>query len=81
MPLPNMHNVCIAATLNIDGTFFESSKNKIMASNKPTGDGSRKGAVKHRSQGENSKTDLMTKRNTEDGKYMDVKTREVNLKV
>lgn len=45
-----------------------------MASNKPTGDNSRKGAVKQRSQSENSKTSLMTKRNTEDGKFMDVKT-------
>jgi hypothetical protein len=45
-----------------------------MASNKPIGDNSRKGAVKKRSQGENSKTSLMAKRNTEDGKFMDVKT-------
>ncbi len=45
-----------------------------MATNNPTGDNARKGAVKKRSQGENSKTSLMTKRNAEDGKFMDVKT-------
>lgn len=45
-----------------------------MATNNPTGDNSRKGAVKKRSQGENPKTKLMTKRDTEDGKFMDVKT-------
>jgi hypothetical protein len=44
-----------------------------MASNKPTGDNSRKGAVKQRSQAENPKTDLMTKRNTKTGEFMDVK--------
>lgn len=45
-----------------------------MASNKPTGDNSRKGAVKQRSQSQNPKTGLMTKRNTGDGEFMDVKT-------
>ena len=45
-----------------------------MASNKPTGDNSRKGAVKKRSQVENPQTGLMTKRNKEDGQFMDVKT-------
>lgn len=45
-----------------------------MASNKPTRDNSRKGAVKNRSQTENTKTGLMTKRNKEDGKFLDVKT-------
>jgi hypothetical protein len=45
-----------------------------MASNKPTGDNARKGAVRKRSQSENSKTGLMTKRNKETGEYMDVKT-------
>jgi hypothetical protein len=49
-------------------------KKNIMASNKPTGDNSRKGAVKGRSQSQNTKTDLMTKRNTKDGEFMDVKT-------
>ena len=51
-----------------------------MATNNPTGDNSRKGAVKKRSQGENPKTNLMTKRNTEDGKYMDVKTSGIKFK-
>ena len=45
-----------------------------MASNKPTGDNSRKGAVKKRSQGENPRTSLMTKRDKESGEFMDVKT-------
>ena len=45
-----------------------------MASNKPTGDNSRKGAVRKRSQAENPKTGLMTKRDKETGEYMDIKT-------
>ena len=45
-----------------------------MASNKPVGDNSRKGAVKKRSQSENPKTTLMTKRDKESGEFMDVKT-------
>jgi hypothetical protein len=45
-----------------------------MASNKPTGDNARKGAVRKRSQGENPKTGLMTKRDRQSGEYMDVKT-------
>jgi len=44
-----------------------------MATNPPK-DGSRKGAVKERSQVKNSKTGLWTKRNAETGKFMDVKT-------
>lgn len=45
-----------------------------MASNKPTGDNARKGAVRKRSQVENTKTSLMTKRNKENGQFMDEKT-------
>lgn len=45
-----------------------------MASNKPTGDNSRKGAVRKRTQAENPKTGLMTKRSKESGEYMDVKS-------
>jgi len=45
-----------------------------MASNKPTGDNSRKGAVKQRSQVQNPQTDLMTKRDTKTGEFMAVKT-------
>ncbi len=45
-----------------------------MASNKPAGDNSRKGAVKQRSQVENTKTGLMTKREKSSGEFMDVKT-------
>lgn len=45
-----------------------------MATNKPVGDNARKGAVKKRSQVLNSKTNLYVKRDTETGKFMDVKT-------
>lgn len=45
-----------------------------MAKNKPVGDNARKGAVKQRSQVLNPKTNLYVKRNTETGKFMDVKT-------
>ena len=44
-----------------------------MAKNKPIGDNSRKGAVKDRSQVQNPKTGLWTKRNADTGKFMDVK--------
>lgn len=45
-----------------------------MAVNKPTGDNSRKGAVKERSQVLNPKTDQFVKRDTNTGRFMDVKT-------
>jgi len=45
-----------------------------MARNKPVGDNARKGAVKQRSQVLNTKTNLYVKRDTETGKFMDVKT-------
>lgn len=45
-----------------------------MATNKPTGDGARKGAVKDRSQVLNPKTDQYVKRDAETGRFMDVKT-------
>jgi len=45
-----------------------------MATNKPTGDNARKGAVKKRSQVLNPKTNLFVKRDTETGRFMDVKT-------
>lgn len=48
-------------------------KNK-MATNKPIGDNARKGAVKQRSQVLNPKTNLYVKRDTETGKFLDVKT-------
>ncbi|WP_413998065.1 hypothetical protein ACMDB5_09725 [Flavobacterium sp. W1B] len=44
-----------------------------MATNAPK-DGSRNGAVKERSQVQNTKTGLWTKRDTNTGKFMDVKT-------
>lgn len=47
---------------------------KTMAINKPTGDNARIGAVKKRSQVQNHKTGLWTKRNSETGQFMDVKT-------
>jgi hypothetical protein len=45
-----------------------------MATNKPTGDNSRKGAVKERSQVFNPKFDSWVKRDTETGKFIDGKT-------
>jgi len=44
-----------------------------MATNPPN-DNSRKGAVRKRSQVENPKTGLYTKRDSETGRFMDVKT-------
>lgn len=44
-----------------------------MASNKPVGDSSRKGAVKKRSQLENPITGTMTKRDRKTGEFIDVK--------
>lgn len=51
-----------------------------MASNKPVGDNSRKGAVKKRSQLENPITGTMTKRNKKSGEFMDVKASEKKFK-
>lgn len=45
-----------------------------MATNKPTGDNARKGAVKECSQVFNHKIDSWVKRDAETGKFMDVKT-------
>ena len=44
-----------------------------MATNPPK-DGSRKGSVRQRSQVKNPRTGLWTKRDSETGKFMDVKT-------
>lgn len=44
-----------------------------MATNRPKVTG-RKGAVKHRTQVENPKTNLFAKRNTGTGRFMDIKT-------
>ena len=43
-----------------------------MATNPPTGDGHRNGAVKGRSQTYNPKTSQYVKRNAETGRFMDV---------
>ncbi|MGB5026199.1 MAG: hypothetical protein WBO44_12665 [Saprospiraceae bacterium] len=45
-----------------------------MAKNEKIGDGHRNGQIKNRSQVLNPKTDLMVKRDTTTGKFMDVKT-------
>lgn len=45
-----------------------------MATNPPKGDGHRNGAVKDRSQTYNSKTETWVKRDTDTGKFMDVKS-------
>ncbi len=44
-----------------------------MATNPPTGDGHRNGAVRKRSQTHNPKTDRWVKRNADDGRFMDPK--------
>jgi len=44
-----------------------------MAKNDPTGDNARRGAVKDRSQVLNPKTGNWTKRNTDDGRFMNQK--------
>lgn len=46
----------------------------VMAKNKPYGDNARKGAVKNRSQVLNPKTGLYVKRDSDSGRFMDVKT-------
>lgn len=45
-----------------------------MATNKPYGDGHRKGAVKDRSQVFNDKIGRFVKRDSESGRFMDVKS-------
>lgn len=45
-----------------------------MAKNRPIGDMARVGAVKSRSQSYNPLTGLWTKRDTQTGRFMDVKT-------
>lgn len=45
-----------------------------MAKNAPVGDNARKGAVKDRTQVQNPKTGLWTKRDSDTGRFMDVKT-------
>jgi len=45
-----------------------------MAKNKPVGDNARKGAVKKRSQLLNTETNLYVKRDSDTGRFMDVKT-------
>jgi len=44
-----------------------------MATNPPSGDGHRKGAIRDRSQTHNPKTDQWVKRDTDTGRFMDVK--------
>ena len=45
-----------------------------MAKNKPYGDNARVGAVKNRTQVQNPKTGLWVKRDSDTGRFMDVKT-------
>lgn len=48
-------------------------KEAFVATNPPKGDGHRKGAVKDRSQVYNPKTDNWTKRDSDNGRFMDQK--------
>lgn len=45
-----------------------------MATNPPSGDGHRNGAVRHRSQVHNPKNDRWVKRDTGSGQFLDVKS-------
>ncbi|WP_343226893.1 hypothetical protein [Luteolibacter flavescens] len=45
-----------------------------MATNPPTGDGARKGAVRNRSQTFNPQTERWTKRDTDSGRFIDQKS-------
>ena len=45
-----------------------------MATNKPYGDNARKGAVKNRTQVQSPKTGLWVKRDSDTGRFMEVKT-------
>ncbi|MCP3056318.1 hypothetical protein [Aurantimonas marianensis] len=51
-----------------------------MATNPPTGDGHRKGAVRGRSQVHNPKTDIWTKRTSETGRFVDGKKDDTPFK-
>jgi len=51
-----------------------------MATNKPSGDGHRNGAVKGRSQVFNDKTRRFVKRDKSSGKFMDVKSNDKPFK-
>lgn len=51
-----------------------------MAINKPYGDGARIGAVRDRSQVFNPKIDRFVKRNSDNGRFMDVKSDKVPFK-
>jgi hypothetical protein len=48
--------------------------NLVMATNKPYGDNNRKGAIRKRSQTFNPKISRFVKRDTDTGKFMDVKS-------
>lgn len=52
-----------------------------MATNPPKGDGHRNGAVKERSQVYNPTTDTWTKRNSNNGQFMDGKKATHHLRV
>ena len=51
-----------------------------MATNPPSGDGHRNGAVRKRAQVFNPKTDHWTKRNSKTGQFMDQKANETPFK-
>lgn len=56
-----------------DGVQLRKGEIDDMATNPPSGDGHRNGAVKGRSQVHNPKTQTWTKRDAETGKFMDGK--------
>jgi hypothetical protein len=81
--MPNIHNVIywrrsffkrnLFLLQKIWRIFSENFLKINMASNKPIGDSSHKRVAKGRSQSENARARLLTKRNTKDGEFMNVK--------
>jgi hypothetical protein len=53
--------------------FCPIAQEQIMATNPPKGDGHRNGAVRDRSQTYNPKTEQYVKRDTDTGRFLDVK--------
>lgn len=67
----------LGGTLEISARFADGSvvvtQEKTMATNPPKGDGHRNGAVRDRSQAYNPKTEQYVKRDTDTGRFLDVK--------
>lgn len=64
---------CILTYPRTGGDAPVHSTEKTMATNPPSGDGHRNGAVRDRSQVHNPRTDTWTKRDSDTGRFMDGK--------